>query len=181
MKSFSPDKVQNKIINRIEREEKKQAFKRDRFFKFKIGEIHNALSQTLLMKKIIETDNPAAISDSLLKALKRLLHITEFDLRYAIAPIREVVQRPNPFSLYMTQYIMETLIDDPDIIEIYGTDEEIYRVVNEIFSRINIRFDRAEKEIMDQLARNKSLVHGSEEYEIAMDQLFRKKMGPPQE
>lgn len=181
MKSFSPDKVQNKIINRIEREEKKQAFKRDRFFKFKIGEIHNALSQTLLMKKIIETDNPAAISDSLLKGLKRLLHITEFDLRYAIAPIRDVVQRPNPFSLYMTQYIMETLIDDPDVIEIYGTDEEIYRVVNEIFSRINIRFDRAEKEIMDQLARNKTLVPGSEEYEIAMDQLFRKKMGPPQE
>ncbi|NQU15883.1 MAG: DUF507 family protein [Desulfobacteraceae bacterium] len=180
MKTWNSDRVQNKIINRLERKEKQQAFKRDRFFKFKINEIHNTLSQALLMKKIVETDNPGAISNALLKGLKKLLNITEFDLRYFIAPIRDLVPRPNLFSLYVTQYIMESLIDDPDVIEIYGTDEEIYRVVNGIFSRINIRFEKAEEEAAAQLARNKSLVQGTREYEIALDQLFRSKVGEPQ-
>ncbi len=180
MKRFGSDKVQTKIIDRLERKDKQKAFRQDRFFKFKIGEIHNTLFQALLMKKIIETDNPAAVSDALLKGLRRLLNISEFDLRYFIAPIRDLVARPNPYSLYTTQYIMETLIDDPNIIEIYGTDKEIYQVVNEIFSRTNMRFERAEEEARAQLARNKSLVPGSGEYEIALDQLFRKKVGEPQ-
>jgi hypothetical protein len=43
-----------------------------------------------------------------------------------------------------------------------------------------MKFERAEKEITEQLTRNKSLTPGSREYEIALDQLFRKKMGEPQ-
>ena len=70
--------------------------------------------------------------------------------------------------------------NDPDVIEIYGTDEEIYRTVNEVFSRINIKFERAEEEIMAQMARNRSLVPGSREYDITLDQLVRKKLGDPQ-
>jgi hypothetical protein len=33
---------------------------------------------------------------------------------------------------------------------------------------------------MAQLSRNKSLTPGSREYDIALDQLFRQKMGEPQ-
>jgi hypothetical protein len=80
----------------------------------------------------------------------------------------------------MTQYIMEVLIDHPDVIEIYGTDVEIYQLVNAIISQINIQFERAEEEIMAQMSRNKTLVPGSREYEIVLDQLIRKKFGEPQ-
>ena len=180
MKTWHSGRVQDKILNRLERQEKQQTFERDRFFKFKLPEIHNKLSQKLLMEKIIETDNPAAISDALLKGLKKSQKSSEFDFKYFIAPIRSLVPRPNPYSLYMTQYIMEVLINDPDVIEIYGTDLEIYQVVNEIFSKVNIRFERAEEEIMAQIGRDKSLVPGSREYEIALDQLVRKKLGEPQ-
>jgi hypothetical protein len=180
MKTWHSGRVQDKILNRLERQEKQQIFERDRFFKFKLTEIHNKLSQKLLMEKIIETDNPAAISDALLKGLKKSQKSSEFDFKYFIAPIRSLVPRPNPYSLYMTQYIMEVLINDPDVIEIYGTDLEIYQVVNEIFSKVNIRFERAEEEIMAQIGRDKSLVPGSREYEIALDQLVRKKLGEPQ-
>ncbi|UCF84611.1 MAG: DUF507 family protein [Desulfobacteraceae bacterium] len=180
MKTWHSGRVQDKILNRLERQEKQQIFERDRFFKFKLTEIHNKLSQKVLMEKIIETDNPAAISDALLKGLKKSQKSSEFDFKYFIAPIRSLVPRPNPYSLYMTQYIMEVLINDPDVIEIYGTDLEIYQVVNEIFSKVNIRFERAEEEIMAQIGRDKSLVPGSREYEIALDQLVRKKLGEPQ-
>jgi hypothetical protein len=180
MKTWDSGRVQNKIINRLERQEKKQAFERDRFLKFKLPEIHNKLSQKLLIEKIIETDNPAAISDALLKGLKKAQKSSEFDFKYFIAPIRSLVPRPNTYSLYMTQYIMEVLINDPDVIEIYGTDAEIYQVVNEVFSQVNVRFEKAEEDVMTQISRYKSLVPGSREYEIALDQLIRKKVGEPQ-
>ncbi|MCP4666576.1 MAG: DUF507 family protein [Deltaproteobacteria bacterium] len=179
MRTFDSGRVQDKIINRLERQERQQAFQRDRFLKFKMPEIHSKLSQTLLMKKVIETDNPTAVSDALLKGFKRALNSTEFDFKYFIAPLRNLVPRPNPYALFITQYIMEVLINDPDVIEIYGTDEEIYRTVNEVFSRINIKFDRAEEEIMAQMARNRSLVPGSREYDITLDQLVRKNLGEP--
>jgi hypothetical protein len=180
MRTFDGGRVQDKLINRLERQERQQAFQRDRFLKFKLPEIHNKLSETLLMKKVIETESPGAVSDALLKGLKRALNSTEFDFKYFIAPIRNLVPRPNPYALFITQYIMEVLINDPNVIEIYGTDEEIYRTVNEVFSRINIKFERAEEEIMAQMARNRSLVPGSREYDITLDELVRKKLGEPQ-
>ena len=180
MKTRDTGRIQDKLINRLERQERQQSFQRDRFLKFKLPEIQNRLSQTLLMKKIIETDNPAAVSDLIHKALRQAMKTSEFDFKYFIAPIRKLVPRPNPYSLYITQYIMEVLINDPSVIEIYGTDTEIYQVVNEVFSQINIKFERAEEEVMAQLARNKSLVPGSNEYEIALDQMMRKRVGEPQ-
>ncbi|MDY6881669.1 MAG: DUF507 family protein [Desulfatiglans sp.] len=179
MKTWDSDRVQNKLINRLERQEKQQAFQRDRLLRFKLPEIHKRLSQALLIKNIIETENSAAISDLVLTGLKKALKSSEFDLKYFVAPIRDLVPRANPFALYMTQYIMEVIIDDPAVIEIYGTDLEIYHVVNEAFSQINIQFERVEKEVAAQIARDQSLKPGSREYEIALDQLMRKKLGEP--
>ncbi|MFC1821228.1 DUF507 family protein [Thermodesulfobacteriota bacterium] len=180
MKKFGSGKEQDKILNRLERQEKQEAFQRDKFFKFKQSEIHTSLTQELLMKKIIETDNVAAVSELLLKGLKRAQRISEFDFKYFIAPIRDLLPRPNPISLYITQYILEVLMDDPSVIEIYGTDLEIYRAVNDVITRINMKFDRTEKEILQQLSKNKSLIPGSRDYDIALDELFRQKMGDPQ-
>jgi hypothetical protein len=132
------------------------------------------------MEKIIETDNPAIVSDLILKGLRKILNTNEFDFKYFIAPIRNLVPRPNPFSLYMTQYILEVIIDDPSVIDVYGTDQDIYKIINNVITRINMKFDRSENEILQQLARNKSLTPGSREYEVALEELIRKKMGDPQ-
>lgn len=180
MKRYDTGRVQEKLLNRLERKEKQEAFQRDRFLKFKLPEIHTKLSQALVMEKIIETDNHAAISDLLLKGLKKALRANEFDFKYFIAPIRNLVPQPNLYSLYITQYIMEVLIDDPSVIDIFGTDDDIYKCVNNVITRINIKFERDEEEIIRQLSHNKSLAPGSRDYEIALDQLFRKKVGEPQ-
>lgn len=180
MKRFGSGRVQERIIDRLDRKERQEAFQRDRFFKFKLPEIHTQLSQSLLIEKIVETDSPAAVSERLLQGLKKALRSSEFDFKYFVAPIRSLVPRPNPVSLYITQYILEVLINDPAVIEVYGTDLEIYKVVNQVITRINAKFERAEKEIIEHLARNKSLTPGSRDYDIALDQLFRKRMGEPQ-
>lgn len=181
MKRFGSGTVQDKIINRLERKEKQEAFQRDRFFRFKLPEIHSRLSQTLLMEKVVETDNPSAVSDLLLKGLKQALRSNEFDSKYFVAPIRDIVPRPNLLSLYITQYILEVILNDPAVIDVYGTDVEIYQTVNRVITRINQSFERAEEEINQQLARNQSLAPGSREYDIALDQLFREKLGDPQQ
>lgn len=181
MKSFDTGRVQEKLINRLERKEKQEAFQRDRFFRFKLPEIHTRLAQALLMEKIIETDNAAAVSDLIMQGLKKALRSSEFDFKYFVAPIRDLLPRPNSFSLYITQYILEVVINDPSVIEVYGTDLEIYKVVNGVITQINVKFERTENEILEQLSRNKSLTPGSREYDIALEQLFRKRMGEPQQ
>ena len=180
MKTWNSGRVQDKLINRLERKERQEAFQRDRFLKFKLPEIHKNLAQVLLMRNIIETDNPTAISDSILKGLKKALNSSEFDFKYFIAPIRNLVPRANPISLYMTQYILEVVIDDPSVIDIYGTDLDIYKAVNNVITNINLKFERAEEKIIQQLSRNKSLSPGSREYDIALDQLIRKALSDPQ-
>lgn len=173
-------RVQDKLINKLERQEKQRAFHQGRFFRFKLPEIHNKLWQTLLEEKIIESDNAAAVSDSILKGLKMALNSSEFDFKYFVSPIRNLVPHPNPYSLYMTQYLMEVLINDPDVIEIYGTDEEIYHTVDRIVTQSRNQFEKVESEIVDQLAQKKSLTPGSAEYKIAHDQLLRERLGDPQ-
>ncbi|MFO7986325.1 MAG: DUF507 family protein [Desulfatiglandaceae bacterium] len=179
METRDSGRVQDRLIDRLDRQEKQRAFQKSRFFRFKIPEIHGRLSQNLLEERIIETDNSAAVSDAILKGLKAALNSSEFDFDYFISPIRNLVPRPNPYSLYMTQYLMEVLIDDPHVIEIYGTDEEIYHAINRVISKSSLQFEKAEQEVSDQLAKNKALVPGTSEYEVARDQILRKKVGEP--
>ena len=180
MKHFDSGKELDKVLKGIERKEKRAAFQRDRFFKFKLPEIHVNLSQALLMEKVVETDNPAALSDLILQGLRQALKVNEFDFKYFVAPLRNLLPNPNPIALYITQYILEVVLNDSSVIEVYGTDLEIYRLVQDVIKKINMKFERAEEEIVQQLSRNKNLTQGSREYDIALDQAFRKKMGEPQ-
>jgi hypothetical protein len=177
MKHFDSGKELDKVLKGIERKEKRAAFQRDRFFKFKLPEIQSSLYQALLMEKVIETDNPGALSELLLKGLKQALRANEFDFKYFVAPLRNLLPNPNPIALYITQYILEVILHDPSVAEVYGTDLEIYRLVNEVINKINLKFERAEQEVVQQLSRSKSLARGSREYDIALEQAFRKKMG----
>ena len=180
MKHLNTGKEQDKLINRLERQERKQSLQRDRFLKFKLNEIHSGLTQELLMQEIVETDNAGAFSDLILKGLKKLLRTSEFDYKYYIAPIRGLIPRPNPISLYMTQYILEDVLNDPCVIDVFGTDVDIYKAVNKVVSNINMKFEKAEEKILQQLANNKSITPGSRDYDIALEQMFRKAMGDPQ-
>jgi hypothetical protein len=177
MKYRYSGRTHDKLIDRLERKEKRESIRRDRFFKFKLLEIHNKLSQALLLNKIIETENPQAIYDLIMQGLNKAYKTSEFDFRYFIAPIRNIAPRPNPYALYLTQYILEVIINDPNVIDIYGTDLDIYKLIDGIISQINERFERAEEEVFKQLSHNKSLIPGSRDYEIALEQLFNKKMG----
>ena len=179
MQPLNGDRVQDRIIKQLDRLERQQWFQRERFFRFKMDEINNKLTQALINNKIIETTNPASISKSLTEGLKKALRSSDFEFQYFVSPIRDLVPRPDPISLYMTQYVLEILIDHPDVVEIYGTDQQIYETINNVLKTSYIEFEKVEQEIISQLSHNKNLIPGSREYEIVLDQLLRKKLGEP--
>jgi hypothetical protein len=179
MRTFDSGRVQDKLLDRLEKKERQDVFQRDRFFKFKLQQIERKLCQNLLMEKIIETTEPAALSELLLRGLKKFQKTNEFEFKYFVAPLRDLVARANPISLYMTQFILEVALNDPCVVELYGTDLEIYKVVNTTVTHVNADFTRAEDEMLQQLSRQ-SLAPGSREYDIALEQLVYKKFGEPQ-
>ena len=63
----------------------------------------------------------------------------EFDLNFKVAPIRSIAQDPNVVSLFMTQFVIEDLIDHPNIQDVFGDDLDVYKAVDSIFSQIRPR------------------------------------------
>lgn len=91
------------------------------------------LVQRLLDREIIETSSIQRIRESFEEQLKRLSYLDDFELQMKIAPVRTVAQDPNVVSLYMTQYIVEDLINHPDIQDVFGDDLDIYLAVDSVF------------------------------------------------
>jgi hypothetical protein len=90
------------------------------------------LCQRLIDRNILETTSVESIRTALENQLKSMHLIEEFDLQMKLAPVRTLVQDPNIVSLYLTQYIVEDLIEHRDIQDIFGEDIDIYRAVDSI-------------------------------------------------
>lgn len=133
---INPGSSTNKTIDAIDRKRE-----RERQFMLKKSrelarELAVALAQRLLDQHIIETNSVQAIQDVLEKQLSRLGDMEEFEMQYKVAPVRNLTPDPNVISLYLTQYIIEDLIEHDNIQDVFGDDLEIYRAVDSILSRI---------------------------------------------
>jgi hypothetical protein len=94
------------------------------------------LVQRLLDKHIIETNSVDAIREALSHQLKNISELEEHDFNFKIAPIRQLVANPNILSLYMTQYIIEDLINHRDIEDIFGDEGDVYAAVDSVLSSL---------------------------------------------
>ncbi len=90
------------------------------------------LVQRLLDAKVLETTADKTIAELFATQLRKLPTLDEFAIQYKTAPIRTLVDDPNLVSLYITQYIVEDLIDHPKVTDIYGDDLDIYRAVDSV-------------------------------------------------
>lgn len=99
-----------------------------------LGDCADELAQRLAMKlvdeKLIETTNQRDLEEQIAGNIGMLLQAEDFDIQYAISEVRQLVPRPNRISLYITAFIIEKLLDHRSVVDIFGTDEEIYGVVN---------------------------------------------------
>jgi hypothetical protein len=101
-----------------------------------LGDCADELAQKLAMKLVdserIETTSQRDVEEQLAGALGDLLRAEDFDIQFAIANFRNLVPQANRISLYVTAFIIERLINHRSVVDVYGTDEEIYNVVNQV-------------------------------------------------
>ena len=90
------------------------------------------LVQRLIDRHVIETSSVESIQIVFEKQLRQLVDMEEFDLQLKLAPARTLVQDPNIVTLYLTQFVIEDLINHADIQDIFGEDLEIYRSLDSV-------------------------------------------------
>ena len=136
---LNPSGSTNKTIDAIDR-------KRERERRFMLSkardnaaELATKLVQRLLDEHIIETNSDQAIREAMEKQLRIMADMEEFDMQFKIAPIRTLTRDPNVISLYITQYIIEDLIDHPKIQDVFGDDLDVYQAVDSVLSKIRPR------------------------------------------
>jgi len=94
------------------------------------------LVQRLLDQHIIETTSESAIREIFANLLRNLPEMEEFDIQFKIAPLRQLAVNPNFMSLYLTQYIIEDLVNHPKIDDVFGDDIDVYKAVDSILDKI---------------------------------------------
>jgi hypothetical protein len=90
-----------------------------------------AIAMKLVENNLVETTNKSALDEQLTSCLEKMDRQEDFEIDYQIAPIRNLVPQPHIVSLYVTSFVIEQLIKHKDIVDIFGSDEEIYFTINE--------------------------------------------------
>jgi len=85
----------------------------------------------LVESNLVETTNKNVLEEEIAKCLERLTQSEGFDIDYMTAPFRSTVPHPHVVSLYVTAFVIETLINHKVVVDIYGSDDEIYRCINQ--------------------------------------------------
>ena len=128
----NPNRATDKAVRAIDRKREQERRKMFIFARDHAEILATKLVQRLIDREIIETTSVESIRSSFEKQLRSLHIIEDFDLQMKLAPIRTLVQDPNIVSLYLTQFIVEDLVEHPDIQDVFGEDIDVYRAVDSI-------------------------------------------------
>ena len=134
-KVFRPSTRESSILSRIESSKEHARRKAINAVRDNIDPLSGAVAMKLVEHKFIETTNKNGLEAQIHESLNTLTYAEDFDVDYQIAPFRTLVQHPHVVSIYLTAFIIEKLIDHRDIIDIYGSDEEIYLCIHDQVKR----------------------------------------------
>ncbi len=131
--NISATRSTDKTIRAIDRKREQERKKMFRNAKDYAQPLALKLVQRLIELKVIDVAATTSIQEALEEQLLKLGNLEEFEFQMKIAPVRTLVQDPNVVSLYCTQYIVEDLINHPDLNDVFGDDLDIYRAVDSVF------------------------------------------------
>ena len=129
-KIFRPNNKESILLSKIESSKEKERRMSIEAARDNLEPMSNSVSQKLIDNSLIETTSKNSLQEQIEKKLETLTKLDDFEIDYQIAPFREIVPHPNVVSLVITAFILETLINHKDIIDIYGSDEDIYRCIH---------------------------------------------------
>ena len=129
-KVFRPSTRESNILSKIE--SSKEHARRSAISGLKdcTETLSNAVAMKLIENKLIETTNKTSLEQQIAASLEKLSHADDFDVDFQCSPFRHLVAQPNIISLYLTAFVIEQLINHRDIVDIFGSDEDIYLCIN---------------------------------------------------
>ncbi|MFV0437170.1 MAG: hypothetical protein ACK5PS_07250 [Desulfopila sp.] len=131
--SISASRSTDKTIRAIDRKRERERRQMFRTAKDHAEPLATKLVQRLIDREIIEISSTSGIKKGIEEQLHKLAMLEDFDLQMKIAPLRTLVQDPNIVSLYLTQYVVEDLVDHPDVLDVFGDDLDVYRAIDSVF------------------------------------------------
>jgi hypothetical protein len=129
-KIFRPSSREAQILSKIESSKEYARRKTIERIKDCIEPLSNAIAMKLVENNLVETTNKNVLEEQILKCLEKLSRADDFDIDYQNAPFRHITTQPNVVSLYVTTFVIETLINHKVVVDIFGSDEEIYLCIN---------------------------------------------------
>jgi hypothetical protein len=130
-KVFRPSTREASILSKIESSKEHARRVAINATKDHVEPLANAIAMKLVESKLVETTNKNALDEQLQKCLEKLGRLDDFDIDYQIAPVRDLVPQGHVVSLYVTAFVIEKLILHKDVVDIFGSDEDIYSVIHD--------------------------------------------------
>lgn len=135
-KVFRPSTREAKILSRIESSKGYARRKSIEYARDRIEPLANAIAMKLVENNLVETTNKNILEEQISNCIEKLSRSDDFDIDYQISPFRNLVPNSNVVSLYLTAFVIETLINHKVVVDIFGSDEEIYFCINRQVSKI---------------------------------------------
>ncbi len=135
----NPNRATDKAVRAIDRKREQERRKMFILARDHAEALAAKLCQRLIDRSIIETTSVEAIRTALENQFRSLHMLEDFDLQMKLAPVRTLVQDPNIVTLYLTQYVIEDLIDNPAIQDVFGEDIDIYRAIDSVTKALRPR------------------------------------------
>ncbi len=129
-KIFRPSSRESTILSKIESQKEYARRRALGGIRDCLETLANNISSKLVENALVETTSKNSLEEQIGACLETLSRADDFDIDYKNAPFRTVVPQPNVISLYITAYVIETLINHKAVVDIFGSDEEIYHCIN---------------------------------------------------
>ena len=135
-KIFYTGNREAKLLSKIESSKERERFRAISTIRDNIDTFSNKVSMKLIETGLIETVSKSSVENQIARCLDKLCKAEDFDIDYMVAPFRTLISNPNIASLYLTAFVVETLINHKDVIDIYGSDEDIYFCIQKVLTSL---------------------------------------------
>lgn len=135
-KIFYTGNREAKLLSKIESSKERERIRTISTIRDNIDAFSNKVSMKLIETGLIETVSKSSIEKQIARCLDTLCKAEDFDIDYMVAPFRTLISSPNIASLYLTAFVVEKLINHKDVIDVYGSDEDIYYCIQKELSAL---------------------------------------------
>lgn len=130
-KVFRPSTRETNILSKIESSKEHARRKAIGGLRDCKEALSNGIAMKLVESNLVETTSKNTLEEQIAFCLDQLATADDFDIDYQNAPYRNVATNPNVVSLYVTSFLLEKLIHHKCVVDIFGSDEDIYGCIHQ--------------------------------------------------